>query len=151
MDKNNRIADLHREIDIRDRHIEELEQQLLIKSNIIIKQGLNIAELNKKVELNVFEIEELKLQLATNKLLKDDLLRKISRLQEKQIIWHRPDEKPPTINRIYACRFKGINGYPILYKHIEYNNNGWNFSLNKSLIFAAWAEVPTYEYEDEAK
>lgn len=44
---NQRIAELHRELDIRDRRIEELEQQLVIKNSIVKKQGVMLTELQE--------------------------------------------------------------------------------------------------------
>lgn len=43
-----RIAELHRELDIRDRHIEELKQEISIKDEILRKQGVMIAYLEGK-------------------------------------------------------------------------------------------------------
>lgn len=43
-----RIAELHREIELRDRKIYEIEQQLAIKDSILKKQGVMIAELREE-------------------------------------------------------------------------------------------------------
>lgn len=43
-----RIAELHREVELRDRKIYELEQQLAIKDSILKKQGVMIAELREE-------------------------------------------------------------------------------------------------------
>lgn len=45
---NERIADLHREIELRDRKLEELEQQLAIKDDILRKQAVMITYLEGK-------------------------------------------------------------------------------------------------------
>lgn len=50
VDENGRLADLHREIDIRDRKIDELERTILGMRSIINKQGVMLAE--KQEEIN---------------------------------------------------------------------------------------------------
>ena len=132
---------------MRDRKIEELEQQILIKEEILRKQSIMLADNEKCKDKQLHIISELRTALDVNEALLGSQRDVIKTLTDAQFTWHSVDEKPEESGN-YFCVFSPemYDDFvvPEIYRFGRYykGEEKWDLAGVSEKFFKAWTKLP---------